>query len=276
MSVTTHPRLLAAAFGLTLVAVVFHELGHAAACHHGGGRPGRIGAAVFMMVPAFFTNVTDSYRLSRTARIRTDLGGIYFNCLFVTVAGLVALRWPSDLLVVVVFLVDFNLLQQLLPLGRLDGYFVLSDIAGVPDLFGAVQPRRHRLVHRRRARQSPDPAPLTRPALRRRAGLLVAIWGAVVFPALLAIFALFLLQLPEFARATWRVIRVDALAAGGDVSHHRVVDLALIVVSLFLLVVPYVGLALLSVRGVRLATTKVTARRRRRLGGANAPVAVGG
>ena len=32
------------------------------------------------------------------------------------------------------------MLQQLIPVVRFDGYFVLSDLAGVPDLFARVGP----------------------------------------------------------------------------------------------------------------------------------------
>ena len=58
-----------------------HETGHAAACAYGGGRPGAIGFGVYLLFPAFYTDVTDSYRLSRGGRLRTDLGGLYFNVL---------------------------------------------------------------------------------------------------------------------------------------------------------------------------------------------------
>ena len=43
---------------------------------------GRIGVGIYLVWPAFFTNVTDSYRLSRAGRLRTDLGGVYFNLIF--------------------------------------------------------------------------------------------------------------------------------------------------------------------------------------------------
>ena len=33
-------------------------------------------------IPAFYTDVTDNYRLGRWARVRTDLGGFYFNLIF--------------------------------------------------------------------------------------------------------------------------------------------------------------------------------------------------
>ena len=36
--------------------------------------------------------------------------------------------------------VHVEALQQLLPLGRLDGYFVVADLVGVPDLFGRIGP----------------------------------------------------------------------------------------------------------------------------------------
>src|SRR5215218_11071557 len=37
------PELLVLVFGLTLLATLFHELGHASACRYGGAEPGRIG-----------------------------------------------------------------------------------------------------------------------------------------------------------------------------------------------------------------------------------------
>ena len=65
--------------GLTVTSAAFHECGHATGCRYGEARPGRIGMGIYLIWPAFFTNVTDSYRLSRGGRLRTDLGGVYFN-----------------------------------------------------------------------------------------------------------------------------------------------------------------------------------------------------
>ena len=80
--VIEHPSIALALFGLTAVSLAFHELGHAAACRYSGGRPGAIGVGVFVVWPAFYTDVTDSYRLPRAGRLRTDLGGMYFNAVF--------------------------------------------------------------------------------------------------------------------------------------------------------------------------------------------------
>jgi putative peptide zinc metalloprotease protein len=59
------PALLLVVAGLTIVAAGFHELGHAAACRYGGAEPGTIGVGLYLLWPAFYNDVTDSYRLSR-------------------------------------------------------------------------------------------------------------------------------------------------------------------------------------------------------------------
>ena len=73
------PAHMLAILGLMVTSAAFHELGHAAACRYGGAEPGAIGVGVYLVFPVFYTDVTDSYRLGRAGRVRTDLGGLYFN-----------------------------------------------------------------------------------------------------------------------------------------------------------------------------------------------------
>ncbi len=119
---------------------LIHEMGHAAACHYGGARPGVIGVGVYLVFPAFFTNVTDSYRLGRAGRLRTDLGGLYFNVWCVLVLGGSYLITGNGLFLLALLLMQIEMVQQLIPTVRFDGYFVLADLAGVPDLFARVRP----------------------------------------------------------------------------------------------------------------------------------------
>ena len=65
--VVLHPLLLLLVLGLSVASMLFHECGHAAACRYGGARPGVIGMGIYLIWPAFFTNVTDAYRLGRGA-----------------------------------------------------------------------------------------------------------------------------------------------------------------------------------------------------------------
>lgn len=73
------PGLMLAVLGLAILAGFFHEFGHASALRYGGGRTQTMGVGLYLIYSAFYT---DSYRLGRWARMRTDLGGFYFHLLF--------------------------------------------------------------------------------------------------------------------------------------------------------------------------------------------------
>jgi putative peptide zinc metalloprotease protein len=134
------PALLVAMFGGVVLATAFHEIGHATATRYGGAKPGVMGVGIYVIWPVFYTDVTDAYRLGRGGRLRTDLGGVYFNAIFaLAIAGIYALTGYEPLLVLVL-VQTFAILQQLLPLGRLDGYLILTDLTGVPDMLTRMRP----------------------------------------------------------------------------------------------------------------------------------------
>ena len=138
--VLSTPALLLALYALLTLGGLIHETGHAAACVYGGGRPGAIGFGVYLLFPAFYTDVTDSYRLSRRGRLRTDLGGLYFNVWCLIVLTTLFLRTGEGLFLLAALVMHLEMVQQLMPAVRLDGYYVLSDLIGVPDLFARVGP----------------------------------------------------------------------------------------------------------------------------------------
>jgi putative peptide zinc metalloprotease protein len=132
------PSLFLAVIVVTVLSAGFHEFGHAAAAQRGGATPRAMGFGLYLFWPAFYTDVTDSYRLGRGGRIRTDLGGLYFNALVVLLAfGVWWLTgWQALLLIVATQVLQ--MIRQLAPLLRFDGYHVLADITGVPDLYRRI------------------------------------------------------------------------------------------------------------------------------------------
>ncbi len=118
----------------------FHELGHATATRYAGAEPGAIGAGIYLLWPVFYNDLDDSYRLGRTDRLRCDLGGVYFNVLFILVLFVAFGLTGFTPLLVVAAAQHLVILQQFLPFVRLDGYYVVSDLAGVPDLFRRIRP----------------------------------------------------------------------------------------------------------------------------------------
>ena len=236
--VLTTPSLLLALYGLLTIAAVLHELGHAAACHYGGANPGRIGYGVYLVFPAFYTDVTDSYRLGRAGRVRTDLGGLYFNVWFLLASGAAYLSTGQGLFLLVVLVLQLEMLQQLIPAVRFDGYYVLSDLAGVPDLFARVRPVMESLVPGRRT----DPRVTElRPGARR----LVAGWVLVVVPLLTLGFGWLLWHLPVIVQQTWAALQVQADQLAKAWHARDVAVVALSVISVALLVLPLLGIVVL-------------------------------
>jgi len=191
------PATLLIVFALSVVSAAFHECGHATACRYGGARPGKIGVGIYLVWPSFFTNVTDSYRLSRAARLRTDLGGLYFNLIFILVMAALYQATSAEILLLVIAVTHLEMLQQLLPFVRFDGYFILSDLVGVPDLFARVAP----ILRSVRAKGRTDPRVA---GLRRRARIAVTGWVLCVVPLLGVTLGYLLLCLPQINRALWR------------------------------------------------------------------------
>jgi putative peptide zinc metalloprotease protein len=125
---------------IVILGGIFHEFGHAAALRYGGGKVRGMGAGLYLLYPAFYTDVTDSYRLGRWARLRTDLGGVYFHLIFAL--GLITLSIASGkaLFLFAVLLINLDVARQFIPFGRFDGYWALADLTGIPDFFSQMGP----------------------------------------------------------------------------------------------------------------------------------------
>lgn len=113
---------------------VFHELGHASACAHYGASPGEIGVGLYLRFPVLYSDVTDAWRLPRTQRAMVDFGGIYFQLIFVPILFILYLTTSSSVFLYVILFNYGSALFNLNPIFRFDGYWLFSDIAGVPNL----------------------------------------------------------------------------------------------------------------------------------------------
>jgi putative peptide zinc metalloprotease protein len=209
-----NPIGLLVVLGLSVLSGAFHECGHATGCRYSGARPGVIGVGIYLVWPSFFTNVTDSYRLSRAGRLRTDLGGVYFNAVFVlALAGLYAAT-SAQIVLLAIAVTQLEMLEQLSPLVRFDGYFILSDLAGVPDMFARVIPILKSALPG--GRRDPRVA-----GLRRGTRIVVTAWVLVVIPVLIAFMGYLMLHLPQVNRALWRSASLQAhLMATAAAGHH--------------------------------------------------------
>ena len=238
------PGLLLTVFAITLVSAGFHEFGHASAARYGGATPGAMGAGLYLIWPAFYTDVTDSYRLGRAGRLRTDLGGLYFNALLAV--GLYGLFWLTgwDALLLIIGAQLIQMVRQLPPMIRFDGYHVLADLTGVPDLFHQIKPTLAGLLPNR-WRDSRSHA------LKPWARLVVTLWVLLVVPLMLFTALATVISLPRIvASAATSFSHQWSLMTGrfgaGDVLGGLAKVLAVIAVAL-----PILGVGLMLSRSLR-------------------------
>lgn len=121
-------------YGAALVSVLVHEFGHAAACLRYGCPPGRIGIGLYVIFPALFTDVTRAWRLPARQRAVVDLGGLYFQSAVMVVLGAYGLLTSSPIALQLVWITLFSMFYTLNPVFKMDGYWLLSDLSGLPNL----------------------------------------------------------------------------------------------------------------------------------------------
>lgn len=235
------PGLLILVFVVTILSAGFHEFGHAAAARYGGATPGAMGFGVYLVWPAFYTDVTDTYRLGRKARVRTDLGGLYFNA--IVAVAIAALWWwlRYDALLLVVATQILQMLRQLAPMVRFDGYHVLADLTGVPDLYSRIKPTLLGLLPWRWG----DPhARMLKPWAR----ILVTVWVLVVVPMLLSAIVGAIVALPRLLGSAWSALGTQRDVLTSSWADGDFIQVVARVLAIVAIVIPVAGVLYMLVR----------------------------
>jgi putative peptide zinc metalloprotease protein len=130
-----------ASYAVALAGVkVLHELGHAFTAKHFGCRVPTMGVAFLVLWPVLYTDTTDIWKHpSRRARLAVGCAGVAAE---LTIAAFASVAWallPDGPIRDAAFVLATttwisSLLINLSPMMRFDGYFVLSDLLGMPNL----------------------------------------------------------------------------------------------------------------------------------------------
>ncbi|RON87194.1 peptidase M50 [Pseudomonas chlororaphis] len=202
----TFPHLFslggALAFGVALFfAKLCHEFGHAFMAKRAGCRVQSMGVAFMVLLPMFYTDVSDAWRVNdRRARLLIGAGGVLAELLLASIALLAWSLLPDGPARTAAFMLASatwitTLVINLNPFMRFDGYFLLSDFWEVDNLQGrAFALCRWRLREALFGYREPAPEPWS-PAMQRRLlwwGYGSWLWRAVLFFGIaLAVYHLF-------------------------------------------------------------------------------------
>lgn len=128
-----------------LILKIIHETAHGATCRRYGGEVNDAGFAMILLMPIAYVNVTSSWRFaSRWQRLHVTLAGVAAELL---IAGIALIAWNlldslplKQAAADIVLLASVSsLLFNLNPLLKFDGYFALSDLTGVDNLYSCGQ-----------------------------------------------------------------------------------------------------------------------------------------
>ena len=145
--IATFPHLFslggALAFGVALFfAKLCHEFGHAFMAKRAGCRVQSMGVAFIVLLPMFYTDVSDAWRVNdRKARLLIGAGGVLAELLLACLALLAWSLLPDGPARTAAFMLASatwitTLVVNLNPFMRFDGYFLLSDFWQVDNLQG--------------------------------------------------------------------------------------------------------------------------------------------
>lgn len=117
-----------------IVSSFFHELGHASACQHYDTEHGGVGFGMYLNFPVFYTDVSNVWRLNRWQRCVVDIAGVYFQMLLLLPVLIAYLFSYDPILKYIILLMNVNFVITLNPFFKFDGYWIMTDAFGVPNL----------------------------------------------------------------------------------------------------------------------------------------------
>jgi len=122
------------------IPLVIHEFGHAITAKHFGCEVYKGGAMLYYGMPAAFVDTTDIWMQGKRARLAVTWAGPYTGYIIAGACALVAYYLPSITTETATFLLQISLVSifastyNVLPVLKLDGYYLLADALEIPRL----------------------------------------------------------------------------------------------------------------------------------------------
>lgn len=123
------------------VLLCIHEIGHGLTCKHYGARVPAMGFLLIYLAPAFYTDTTQGEVLGdRFQRLMITVSGVWAELMICALATPIWWGTPPgtaihDSAYTIILLTGFAVaLINWNPLIKLDGYYIVTDLLGIPDL----------------------------------------------------------------------------------------------------------------------------------------------
>jgi putative peptide zinc metalloprotease protein len=141
-------------------------------------------------------------------------------------------------LLVLVIIQHLQILQQFLPFLRLDGYYILSDLTGVPDMFARLKPTLKSAIP---GKETDERVEVLKPWVR----VVTTAWVLILIPVLLLVFGFLIFNAPRMVATAWDslLLQKDRISGGSGL------EIVSGVIQSIALVLPLAGMSYTSVKG---------------------------
>jgi hypothetical protein len=138
-----------------------------------------------------------------------------------------------------VLLIDLEIVHQFIPFMRLDGYWVLADLTGIPDFFSQTGPFLRSLL------PSGTTAGSRLPALKRWAKVVFLAYLALTVPVLAFLLFLLITRLPGIVTVFWDALLTQVEIVRDSAADGDVLTFATSLTQIAILLLPMLGAAYL-------------------------------
>jgi len=121
-------------FIIYTLALLFHEFGHIVAAKRYNSKTGGIGIGIYYYWFIAYSDVHETWNLSRRKRQVISVAGSYYNLIFLIPIYILGFYWKSAALRDFILLFHLSLIGVFNPFFKMDGYWFLCDLLGVPNL----------------------------------------------------------------------------------------------------------------------------------------------
>ncbi|MBR3645726.1 MAG: M50 family metallopeptidase [Lachnospiraceae bacterium] len=123
-------------YAMFVLTIVIHETSHGVTCRYFGGKVGKIGFILLLFQPAFYCDISGVRRIkSRKKQVLTSFAGIYSN-LFLMSISMFAFQMTGHKILGLFVLGNASIvLYNIIPLVKLDGYWMLSFATDITNLY---------------------------------------------------------------------------------------------------------------------------------------------
>jgi putative peptide zinc metalloprotease protein len=125
---------------IIFIKTFLHESSHAIICRYFGQKVRKMGLALYLLHPVFFTDTTNIWKENnKFKRIFVSLAGPISDLNFLSILYLINIYLIDDSLIynALIFLIYFGIIKAILnlnPFIKLDGYYILMDLLEIPNL----------------------------------------------------------------------------------------------------------------------------------------------